>query len=62
MNQAEKNIVLAEKMYAYGIAGNWPNLEAILTDDFEMRGDQISRIVPYFLDTARMAEFLDRRG
>lgn len=133
MSRAESNMALAEKMYEYGFSSDWGNLEAILTDDFEiveaaglpfggsykgkqalqevfdkvlailrpkdirrksmtasdtqvvsmldlvfadgddefvmpvaeffeMRGGQIARIVPYFLDTARMNEFLERRG
>jgi ketosteroid isomerase-like protein len=128
----DKNIALAERMYELGFASDWPNLEAILTDDFEIvessslpfggtyrgkkaleevfgkvmailqpkdvrrksmtandsevvclidlvfqdgegefvmpvaeyfeiRGDKISRMVPYFFDTAGMNEFLDRR-
>jgi len=133
MSQAEKNIAIADKMYEYGFASDWPNLESILTEDFEIiepdslsfggsyrgkkaleevfgkvlgilqpkdvrrksmtandtevvslldlvfedgngefvmpvaeyfeiRGDQIARVVPYFLDTVRLNEFLERRG
>ena len=36
MSIEKANIELAEKMYEYGWASDWPKLEALLTEDFEI--------------------------
>ena len=36
MADRDANIVLANRMYEYTSGGNWPELEEILTDDFEI--------------------------
>jgi len=36
MSVEKDNIVLAEKMYEYGWASDWPRLESLLTEDFEI--------------------------